>query len=424
MKILTVHLDSPAERAGLSPGDEILDVNGGAARDEIDLMYYGAEEHVRYTVRRGDTEFAVDFEGAGDPGIEFEPMQYLSCGNRCIFCFVDQNPPGMRKQVYFKDEDYRLSFLHGAYVTLTALKEPHLRRIEEQHLSPLYVSVHATDPAVRKRLLGISRDDRLLEKIDRLVGAGIILHTQVVVCTGINDGDVLSRTVDDLSQRFPGIASIAVVPVGLTRRRQGLVPLQPVGRECAIETIGLVDSLREECLSNHGIGFVYCADEWYIKAGREVPVTRYYDDFPQIGNGVGMVRHFLEAQSSLGRRLRGKRVRRGRYLLVTGVSMSASIGEFSRRLNRIPGLEVRAVSVRNRFYGDTVTVSGLLTGGDILHALEGTVRDETVVIPPNCLNDDGVFLDDVSPHELAEKLGVEVRQGSYDPVEALQDSRK
>lgn len=419
MKILSVQPGSMAERAGLSPGDEILDINGGIARDEIDLMYYGSEEHVRYTVRRGVTDFTVNFEGAGDPGIEFEPMRYMSCKNRCVFCFVDQNPPGMRTPVYFKDEDFRLSFLHGSYVTLTALNESHLRRIEEQRLSPLYVSVHVTDPAVRKTLLGIYRDDHLLEKIDRLIGAGIILHTQVVVCPGMNDCDVLSRTVGDLSLRFPGIASIAVVPVGLTRHRQGLVPLQPVGRECALETIELVDNLREECLSNNGVGFVYCADEWYIKAGCEVPGTGYYDDFPQIENGVGMVRDFLEAASSLGRRLRRKRVRKGRYILVTGVSMSASIEEFSHRLNRIPGFDVRAVTVRNRFYGDTVTVSGLLTGGDILDALKGTVRGETVVLPPNCLNDDGVFLDDVSPQYLAEKLGVEVKQGTCDPVEVF-----
>ncbi len=356
-----------------------------------------------------------------DHGIEFEPMNFMSCVNNCIFCFVDQNPPGMRKALYFKDEDYRLSFLHGAYITMTALSETHIQRIEEQHLSPLYISVHVTEPSVRKKMLGIPHNDHLLEKIDRLIDSGITLHCQIVVCPGINDRQVLLQSIDDLYMRFPGIRSVAVVPVGLTKHRETLFPLQGVDRDFAVEIIDMIDKIHEEYMAGNGTGFVYCADEWYIRTGCEVPGTDYYDDFHQYENGVGMVRDFLDAVSDIEGRLNGGFTCPGKFILVTGLSMSRYIEDFSRRLSSFGEIEARAVTVSNDFFGHSVTVSGLLTGGDILRALEGTASDETVVLPPNCLNDSGVFLDDMSPKTIAEALGVKVLQGKYDPLESFFD---
>ncbi|MFC1608232.1 DUF512 domain-containing protein [Candidatus Latescibacterota bacterium] len=415
MIVRTVAAGSLAEQAGLMPGDVVTAINGGPARDDIDFMYYGADDEIHLAVERIGEEMAVSFDGGADPGIEFEPMKYMCCGNKCIFCFVDQNPRSMRSHVYFKDEDYRLSFLHGAYVTLTALNESHLIRIEEQHLSPLYISVHSTNPAVRRHLLGIRRDDHLMERINRLVGAGIKLHTQVVVCPGVNDGDILLQTIGDLSELYPGVASLAVVPVGLTRHREKLVPLKSVDKSEANETIDAVDRFRHDWLAHHDVGFVYCADEWYIKADREIPGADYYDDFSQLENGVGMVRDFIDALTGVENRLQEAGYRTGKYVLVTGASMSVYIGDLAGKLSSLPGLTARVVSVPNRFYGESVTVSGLLTGGDIIGALNGIDGDEMVVLPPNCLNDSGLFLDDKTPGDIETALGVKVIQGSYDP---------
>ena len=419
MKILSVKKKSLADAAGLSKGDDILEINGYPVHDEIDYMFYGAEECISMTVRRDGEFFFAEFDWHADYGIEFEPMDCMACGNNCIFCFVDQNPAGMRKTLYFKDEDYRFSFLHGSYVTLTVLKDRHLKRIEEQHLSPLYVSVHATDLSIRKQLLGITRDDRLTEKIDRLVNSGIILHCQVVVCPGINDGNALERTVEELSKRYPGIQSVAVVPVGLTKHRSDLYRLKPVDKGCAAETIDMIDRLRKDYRSHKDCGFVYCADEFYIRAGLEIPKKEYYEDFPQLENGVGMLRFFLDDTEYIENRLNESGFRTGSYVFVTGGSMSAYIDDLARRLSSVQNLSVRAVTVANRFFGHRVTVSGLLTGGDILDALAGIGQDEIVVLPPNCLNDDGIFLDDVSPDAITEKYGVDVIQGTYDPVDVL-----
>ncbi len=418
MKIQAVGKDTPGDVAGLRPGDEIIAVNGGPARDAIDFLYYGADEEMVLKVRRGDREFEIDLDGYGDHGIEFEPMAFLSCGNRCVFCFVDQNPKGMRNTLYFKDEDYRLSFLHGAYVTLTTLRERDLRRIIEQRLSPLYVSIHATDPEVRRSVLGLRRDDRLMAKIDRLTQAGIILHTQIVVCPGLNDGVVLEKSIRDLAGMYPGVISLAVVPVGLTRHRSALYTLRAVDAGHARETISLVDRLRNEMTTNTGEGFVYCSDEWYIRAGMDIPGAEYYDDFPQIENGVGMVRDFLDAAGRLETISAPPRYQ-GKITVVTGISMQEHIRGFARRLAAHSGRDVRTVAVENRFYGSTVTVSGLLTGEDIIHALEGTGRSETIILPPNCLNDDGRFLDDLTPDDISRAFGATVVQGMYDPVETF-----
>lgn len=420
MVISKVKRGSPAHTAGLRPGDRVVGVGTGPARDCIDLMYNADEEGTTLAILRDEREFTVELPGSGGFGMEFEPMEPMVCGNRCVFCFIDQNPPDMRPSIYVKDEDYRLSFLHGSYVTLTNLSMEDLTRIIRQRLSPLYISVHATDAAARMKLLGIKRPDRMLEKMKRLLSAGIQMHTQIVVCPGINDGAVLTRTIADLRRLSPNVLSVAVVPVGLTRHREGLAPLTPVGKDQARAVVGLVDAFHGQFAEEDGAGFVYCADEWYLRAGLPVPEDAYYDDYPQIENGVGMVRQFLDSAKDVGKRLARRRHRTGTFVLVTGTSMGPLLEDFARTVSNVTGIEARAVAVPNRFYGETVTVSGLLTGCDILAALAGKVApDETVVLPPNCLNEDSLFLDNMTPDGLSQALGATVIQGGYDPAEAF-----
>ncbi len=419
MKIVSAKRGSQAELNGLKTGDKIVGVGNGPARDYIDLLYYGSEEDIRLTVHRGTYEFIVMLKGDEDFGIELEPMNIATCKNNCIFCFIDQNPPGMRKEIYLKDEDYRLSFLQGAYITLTGLDKNDLQRIVTQHLSPLYVSVHAVDLDTRMNLLGIKKDDNMIENMDRLLKAGIKMHTQIVVCPGINDGNVLKKTICELRSRYPEIISVAVVPVGLTRHREGLYPLKGIDEEDARNIIEIVDRFHHQFAEETGGGFVFCADELYIHAGLDIPDSEYYDNFPQMENGVGMLRNFLDAVSNLEERLSGEVKRTGNFVFVTGTSMSSYIEDFSGRISEIPGINVRTITVKNQFYGDSVTVSGLLTGKDIQSALDGINPDETVVLPPNCLNESGVFLDDLSPADISKALGLKIIQGDYDPLKTF-----
>jgi len=417
MRISDVSEGGQAQSQGVRIGDKIVEIDGNQVRDHLDLIYYATEETFVLTLHRGSYELRVKIDNTIDYGFDLEPMEYQHCGNNCVFCFVDQNKPGMREGICFKDEDYRLSFLEGSYVTLTRLSELEMDRIAAQHLSPLYVSIHATDLATRMTLLGLKKDDHLLDKLDRLITAGISFHTQIVVCPGINDGAILKDTIIQLRRRFPAVLSVAVVPVGLTKHREGLFPLTAVDTHSAESTIALVNDMHKEYSRETGDGFVYCADEWYLDAGRAIPPIEYYGDFPQIENGVGMLRDFIDASAEIDTKLqKSLNYRHGRFVLLTGVSMGNYIEKLAVRLSEVPGIEARSLTVANDFFGGTVTVSGLLTGRDIAQALEGVSPDETVVLPPNCLNSDGVFLDDVKPEDIADSLNIKIVKGAYDPV--------
>jgi putative radical SAM enzyme (TIGR03279 family) len=324
-------------------------------------------------------------------------------------------PQGLREALYVKDEDYRFSFLHGSYLTLTNIDAAAEDRIVEMHLSPLYVSVHATDPEVRAALLGRRSPQPILEILDRLGSAGVRFHTQIVLVPGYNDGEVLDQTLEDLCNRSEYVVSVSIVPVGLTAHRDGLPPLEAVGAETAVHALGLGDRFQEKMRGLTGRGMVYGGDELFLLAGRPIPEESYYDDYPQIDNGVGLVRTLLETS----RRFRMPRNLKGKHLtFVTGVLAAPYIERLADALSR-RGVRVDTVTVRNRLFGPSVTVSGLLSGRDILDDLSGREKTDLICLPPGIANPDGVTLDGLSITGMAGEVGLPVVVGCYDFRETL-----
>jgi putative radical SAM enzyme (TIGR03279 family) len=411
-RLESVPAGSPAFAAGLRRGDALTSVNGRPVRDLLDFRFHSVDGPLACGFERAGRPFRVTIpDGDAEAfGLKFEPMRFRHCGNKCLFCFVDQNAPGVRPGLAFKDEDYRLSFLFGNYVTLTAVGDEDLERIAEQRLSPLYISVHAADPAVRRRLLGIRKDDRLAEKIRFLGERGIEMHGQVVLCPGINDGAVLEETVAALAGFFPAFRSVAVVPVGLTRHRRGLADLKPVTASAAAALLERIGPMQRQFRSKTGESFVYAADEFYLLAGRPIPPASHYREYWQRDNGVGMVRSLLSDFSRNRRRLPASFGRRTRFMVVTGALAAPVIeSRILPGLDRIRNASFSLTAVRNRFFGDSVTVSGLLTGRDIAAALRSARPFDTALLPSNCLNSDGLMLDDWTPEKLSVRLQRPVR---------------
>ncbi|MGE5528901.1 MAG: DUF512 domain-containing protein [Patescibacteria group bacterium] len=342
--------------------------------------------------------------GLSFPAAVFDGIR--RCGNRCVFCFVDQLPRGMRPTLYVKDEDYRLSFLQGNYVTLSGISAADLARIKSHRLSPLYVSVHATDPGARGRLLGLGGPAPILPLLRELTGAGIKIEAQAVICPGWNDGQILHQTIADLSALWPGVESLAVVPVGLTGHRASLAPLQAFSQAAAAAILAEIESWQERLLGRTGTRFVFAADEFYITAGATMPPGACYEDYLQLENGVGLCRSFEDDFRAAWRRWRAK-LRPGRLRVVTGVAASGMWHRLAR-LMRHAGVSLEIAAVTNRFFGGGVTVAGLLTGGDILAALRDLDTIPTFV--PNAAVQRGadVFLDDLTTGELARATGAEV----------------
>ncbi len=356
----------------------------------------------------GVTFFEVDFPLDEEFGIELEPLSVQCCGNKCVFCFVDQNPHGLRPSLYVKDEDIRLSFLYGNYVTLTRVGQTVLQRIVDQRLSPLYISVHATNPIVRKKMLGIKGNDRLLEKIDFLARHKITMHAQIVLCPGWNDGEILQDTVDRLKSFYPSLASVAIVPVGLTKHRQNGALLMPVSPKKAREIISWHKPIHESFRRAFDTGFIYLSDEFYLSANVRLPGKSYYDDFVQIENGVGMVRDFLDHFAVSFRKMPAS-VKPLKVVVVTG-SLFAPIlkSKILKKMSKIKNLSVKVQAIENKFFGESITVSGLLTGQDIAGQLAKVKDNDIIMLPPNCLNESGSFLDDWTPEKLQERLQIKV----------------
>jgi len=406
---------SAAAVAGLMAGDRLLSINGVPLRDSIDFHFQAGEESLRIEVdRNGRTESLIIHRREGkDLGVELQvprPADISTCANKCVFCFIHQLPKGMRKSLYVKDDDYRLSFLHGNYITLTDLPEEELQRIETQRLSPLYVSVHATDPDLRWALLGKPRiKGDLLPRMRRLARAGIRMHAQIVLCPEWNDGPHLEKSVKDLAELYPGVATVAVVPVGLTRFRERLPALRTVTPAEARDLVGAIEAWQREYRRRLGSRLVFAADELYLAGGLEPPPTRDYEGFPLVEDGVGLVRRFTEefrrALQHLPREVQPARA----VSVVTGEMFAARLGALLDQV-RVDGLTVTVLPVVNEFFGGNIGVAGLLTGQDILAQLSGRSLGDLVLLPDVALRDEAnVFLDDLTAADLEAALGVPVR---------------
>jgi len=412
VRISDVRRGSPAARSGLRRGDCIGRIDGRPLRDFLDF-YMGSfgSPHVLEVLRGGSCHYSVLRRGrAQDLGLEIERGGLKACGNRCVFCFVDQLPGGLRPALYFKDEDYRLSFLHGNYLTLTNLRPDDIARIAADHLSPLYVSVHATDAKLRGRLLGLRRPAPILDILKRLGRMGIKFHTQIVVVPGYNDGKSLDTTLRDLCALRGTVSSISVVPVGLTSRRCRLPAIEPVSGQASLEIVETVAGIRRRERRRCGRGMVYAADELFLRSGLAIPPASYYDDFPQIENGVGLARTFLDQIRVLRVPcdLKGMRLR-----LATGLLAKPLVERLATLLRR-RGVEAETVAVENSLLGPSVTASGLLPGRALIQSLRGLPRCDVVALPPDVFSADGVTLDDFAITQIESALRVPVVRGSHD----------
>jgi putative radical SAM enzyme (TIGR03279 family) len=433
MKIKSIRNRSVASFHPISPEDELLEINDHPINDVIDYKFYSSE-FILILKLKDKNEKIKKIRLAKRPdqdlGLEFYEIKYKSCKNNCIFCFVHQLPQGMRKSLHFKDEDYRLSFLHGNFITLTNTSDEDINRIIQQRLSPLYISVHTTDENLRKQILSNRNITEIMPIIRKLANGGIEMHTQIVLCPGVNDGEYLEKSVQELSSLYPQVKSLALVPVGLTRYRQNLPTIKPVDKKYSLEIVKLVDGWQKLFRKRFEAGFVYASDEFFTKgmnhmahtkACLDIPNKKYYDDFDQIENGVGMMRKFLD-QFQLKQKLLPKSLKGNLSItLVTGVSAFHLIKKIvEEKLNLIPGLKIKVILVKNNFFGSTITVTGLLTGVDMLNSLKKQKKvGEVILIPPNCINQDDLFLDDMTPQDLEKELDRKVIIGSYDLGETL-----
>jgi len=415
VRVLRVERDGLAARAGLLPGDRLVRVNGTPLRDLIDFHVLAGEERLAIDLQRGCQTHSVVLhrEWGRDLGLECEPpapSEISTCANKCVFCFIHQLPKGLRKSLYVKDDDYRLSFLHGNYITLTDLPDEEIQRIVDQRLSPLYVSVHATDPALRQYLLGSPKTFRgdLMERMRRLGAAGIRMHAQIVLCPGLNDGAHLERSVRELAALHPAVATVAVVPVGLTRHRDKLPSLRSVTPPEARTIVDAVHGWQAGHLRRSASRIVFAADELYLAADVPIPPAAAYEGFPVVEDGIGLVRRFEDAFLRAVRRRPRPPARAERVTLVTG-ELFASVLRRLLAAAALPAHEVDVVAARNDFFGPAITVAGLLTGQDITRALAGRPLGQVVLIPGVALHEGrGVLLDDVTPRDLADHIGVPV----------------
>ena len=411
---------SLAEKLGFHVGDRLLSINGNEVSDILGVRFWSSDSELHLSILRHGK--SLDLHCHKDPdedlGIILSSMKIKCCGNHCVFCYVDQLPKELRAPLYVKDEDYRLSFLHGNYITLSNVKQKDLNRIISERLSPLYVSVHVTNPGVRQRLLGSHSPDRILDTMKILCDSGIRLHTQVVICPGWNDGQVLQNTVEDLSTLVPVVQSISLVPVGLTRHRTGLTPLRRITISETHDIMKFAKEWQQYFIKRFGMRVIYPADELFLMTNTRIPRTSYYEDFPQVENGIGLIRNFINELQNQWRKL-PIQVPSIRMTLVTGVLAAPILRErVLPKLLKIKGLSLDIVEVTNHLMGDSVSVAGLLSGRDILQALSQTELGDMVVLPPDVLNINQLFLDDLSLSNFQKTVGVPVfvYQGNFPEI--------
>lgn len=411
--IKSIDRGSPLHRKA-HVGDAVIAINGNKIIDVLDYKFFAYDSRLKVLLRRPDGseyEVAVRKSEGGDLGLEFE--SYLmdtprSCANNCVFCFIDQLPKGMRRTMYFKDDDARLSFLLGNYITLTNLSKREIERIIALHISPINVSVHTTNPALRCKMLQNPRAGESIETMRRFAAAGIVMNCQIVSCPGLNDGEELLRSMRDLEEMYPGVHSVSIVPVGLTRFREGLYPLTPYTKELAAETIDMVTAFGDECLKRHGTRIFFCGDELYIKAERELPPDEFYEEHTQLENGVGMIR-LLETEFRSALMLSDKPDGLP-FSIATGVSAAPYfeklLGMAKEKYGTIKG---QVYAIENDFFGRSINVTGLITGQDLIKQLKGRELGERLLISQNMLRREEMdFLDDVTLEQASKELGVPI----------------
>ena len=416
VKITGVLPRSIAEKKKIKSGDVLVSINGNEINDVLDYRFYLTDTKITLALigKKGEYKVKIKKDEYDDLGLEFEtPLmdKKHSCTNQCIFCFIDQNPEGMRESIYFKDDDSRLSFIHGNYVTLTNMKDKDVERIIKMRISPVNISIHTTNPELRVKMMKNCFAGDVLRYLDDFKSAGLIMHGQIVLCRGVNDGDELRRTLSDLMNYYPNLESVSVVPAGLTKHREGLYPLTDFSREEARAVIEAVDEFAKIQYAHFGSRQFFAADELYLKAEMPIPSNEYYEEYTQIENGVGMLRSFsdeLDSALSLAREIKISSPRR--VCVVTGEASYGMMSEYAEKItNAFDGLTVEAVKIVNNFFGESVTVSGLLTGKDIYEQTRDMPKCDLLLLPSSCLrHGDDLFLCGMSLSELSELLGQHV----------------
>lgn len=418
LKIKSIESESIFSQTDIRRGDIVVAVNGDEIEDELDFRFFTADYHLDIIYQRnGESRTCSIMRPEGVPtGVAFYENPIGRCRNRCIFCFIDQMPPGLRQGLYIKDEDIKHSFVNGNYVTMTSLKQSDLEKTVRLGISPLFVSVHATDQQVRTQMLGVKKAPQVLEQLKFLTKYGIMIHTQIVVCPGYNDGEVLKNTIQDLFNLGESIRSIAVVPVGITKFRKN--PLKMVERENAVEILSITTDISERMKNTDGFRRLFCADELYIKAGQKIPSYSHYEDFPQMGNGVGLIRMQLEnwrlAKKSVQAGTR-KFVTKKKVLLLCSVSASTFIRKIVEEIMAISKeLLIEVAAVENDFFGATVTVAGLLTAKDVLRILKTKKgKYDYTCLPSVMFNGAGVTIDGYSLDRIMKNCGMKIRCAEY-----------
>ena len=430
VKINGVKKKSLCDVKGIKAGDELLKINGKDIMDVLDFEFYMAEQNVTMTFKCGDGKYKVVKTQSTDCGLEFETYlmdKQQHCKNKCIFCFIDQLPKGLRPSLYFKDDDSRLSFLFGNYITLTNISEHEVERIIDMHISPVNVSVHTMNPELRVKMMKNKNAGESLKILKRFADAGIKMNTQLVLCPGINDGDELRRSIEELSALYPSVQSIAAVPVGITKFRDGLEKLEPYNKETAGETIDIIEEYSQKFRKEFGIGLCYPADEFFIKAEREIPSVEYYDGFPQFDNGVGMVRSFtddfLDEMEYCNETPSYKKV-----TMATGADFYPFLNELCKKAEEKYNIKIQVKKIVNHFFGETITVSGLVTGIDLYEQLKDSDLGEYLLLPSSMISDytnhtenKNKFLDDMTIEELEERLNTKIILTNGDGGQVLKD---
>lgn len=397
----------------LEPGDRLIAINDKEIEDVFDYQYMAEDEYIVLTVIKKNNEeweLEIEKEYGEELGIEFENGlmdEYRSCRNKCMFCFIDQMPEGMRETLYFKDDDSRLSFLQGNYVTLTNMSDKDINRIIEYKLSPINISIHTTNKELRCKMLNNRFAGTALDKIDTLYKAGIEMNGQIVLCKGVNDGEELDKSISDLSKYIPHLRSVSVVPVGLTKFRDNLYPLEPFNKEDAKEVLGIIHGWQEKLYKEYGTHFIHAGDEWYILAGEDFPKEEQYDGYLQLENGVGMIRLLENEFQKVYNELEGDALAR-KVSIATGVSAYEFIKGFAEKLeSKFINTDIKVYKIINNYFGERITVSGLITGTDLIEQLKGRELGERLLLPCNVLRSgEDVFLDDITVSQLENALQV------------------